>query len=75
MDRMWQPANFGCDAARPVSQRIAYRFAHAVRATDAVEELRLQDAGDTKRGGCEENAKGRGGSDEQVLLFVNVKYF
>jgi hypothetical protein len=32
----------------------------------------LEDAGDAEGGGCEEDAEGWGGADEEILVVVNV---
>ena len=69
---MREPSDFGCDAARAVGERVADGFAHAIRAADAVEEVRLEDAGDAEGGGCEQDAEGWGGADKEVLVIVNV---
>lgn len=62
-----QPADLGCYAAGAVGEGVAERVAHALGAADAVEEMRLHDAGDAEGGGGEENAEGRRRANEEVL--------
>src|SRR5690242_7597874 len=72
LNSVWKPANFGCHATRTIGEGVAYGFAYAVRAADAVEEVRLEYTGDSKGRRCEENAQRGGRADKEVLCFVSM---
>lgn len=63
-----QPSHSSGDAAFVAfAQRFGEIFAYAVFAAHAVEEGRLDDSGDAHGRGCEEDAEGGVGTDEEVL--------
>jgi hypothetical protein len=56
-----------CGDACAVRKGIEESLTHAFRSADALEEFGLEEAGDSKGGGCERNAEGWVGADEEVL--------
>jgi hypothetical protein len=63
-DRTRKPSNLGGDTARAVGERVADGGAHARVATNAVEEVGLQNAWDAQgRRGEEDAERGRGAEE------------
>lgn len=65
-----EPGDFRRDA-RAVRKGVEEAFAHVLRPADAVEEFRLQEAGDPESGGGEGYAQGGVGADEEVLCVLS----
>ena len=71
-DCVRQPANLGSDAARAVGECVAEGSTDTFATTDAVEETRLKDTRNAKRGRCEEDSQGRRWADNKILNHVLV---
>jgi hypothetical protein len=56
-----------CGDACAVRKGIEESLTHTFRSADAFEEFGLEEAGDSKGGGCERNTEGWVGADEEVL--------
>jgi hypothetical protein len=65
-----EPSNF-CRHTTAFSQRCSQIGANAGAATNSVQEWRLQDARDTKRGRCEKDSERWGGTNEEILRDVS----
>lgn len=69
---MRQPADLRCDTTGPIRKRVAEGVSDPVTSADAIEETRLENAGDTERWGCEENTQGRRRAHNEVLNYVSL---